>query len=118
MSARERAKLTAKDIVTLVKVETRVVQELQEARAEIERLKGRLAQKRATLRKALYEVRTDERLKHRTEIDRLVQVNDALEDKLSETRKALGKYGHHKAECNLDPCDCGILDALEEQPKP
>ena len=31
-------------------------------------------------------------------------------------RDALGEYGHHKPRCKLDPCDCGILEALREKP--
>jgi len=31
-------------------------------------------------------------------------------------REALGEYGHHKPRCKLDPCDCGILEALKEKP--
>ena len=30
-------------------------------------------------------------------------------------REALREYGHHKPHCKLDPCDCGILEALKEK---
>ena len=43
------------------------------------------------------------------EADDLIAENKRL-------RKALGEYGHHKPRCKIDPCDCGILEALKEKP--
>jgi len=34
---------------------------------------------------------------------------------ITRLREALGEYGHHKPHCKLDPCDCGILEALKEK---
>ena len=34
---------------------------------------------------------------------------------ITRLREALREYGHHKPHCKLDPCDCGILEALKEK---
>ena len=35
-----------------------------------------------------------------------------MKEQRDELIEALREYGHHKARCNLTPCDCGILAIL------